>query len=195
MGRLPRDQEAGIFHVTCHSVWSGPLFQEIVDYETFATMLTRIAVRRGWMLIAVVLMPNHYHLIVDVQRESLSGGMQALNYGYARCFNRRYGLRGHAFGARFDAPRVDTDAYLLAAYRYVVLNPVRAGLSERPEDWPFSSYAGTVGLGEPFIGIVDASPVLGQFGPRAEAAAARLRAYVSGEDLARVAAIARGGAR
>jgi len=195
MARAPRDQDPGIFHVNAHSVWSTDLFPDTIDYEIFATMIARTVSRRSWTCLAAVLMPNHYHLILEVDSGTLPIGMRELNLGFARDFNRRYRLRGHVFAARFDARRIDTEAYLLAAYRYVVRNPVRAGLCKSPEDWSYSSYAGSVGLGKPFLEIVDASRVIGCFGHPQEVATARLRAFVAGDDPAGIPARSRPGAR
>jgi putative transposase len=195
MARAPRDQGPGIFHVNTHSVWSMGLFPDTIDYEIFGAMIARTVARKAWTCLAAVLMPNHYHLVLEVDSGTLPIGMRELNHGFARDFNRRHRLRGHVFAARFDARRIDTEAYLLAAYRYVVRNPVRAGLCESPEDWPWSSYAGSVGLGTPFLEIVDASRVIGCFGHPREVAIARLRAFVAGHDPAAVPARSRSGAR
>ena len=126
---------------------------------------------------AVCFMTNHYHLLLEVGDGALPSGMQWLNHAHARAFNRRYGLRGHVFAARYDARRIETDEHLLAAFRYIARNPVDARLCAAPGDWPWSSYAGTVGLGEP-LGYVDASAVIGCFGRPAAAALDRLRIFV-----------------
>jgi hypothetical protein len=72
--------------------------------------------------------------------------MRDLNGGYARAYNKRYGGDAHVFRNRFGARLVERDEHLLAAARYIVLNPVRAGICAAPEDWPWSSYRATAGL-------------------------------------------------
>jgi hypothetical protein len=71
--------------------------------------------------------------------------MQRLNGGYAQRFNQRHKRSGHLFQGRFHAQLVDRDTYLLEACRYVVLNPVRAGLTRHAAAWRWSSYRATAG--------------------------------------------------
>ncbi len=91
-------------------------------------------------------MSNHYHILVETVDGHLSRGMRQLNGLYTQRFNRCYGLVGHLFQGRYKAILVQKDAYLLELSRYVVLNPVRAGMVEQPEEWSWSSYRSTVGL-------------------------------------------------
>jgi putative transposase len=86
-------------------------------------------------------MGNPYHLILRARRADLSAGMRRLNGVYAQRFNRRYGRRGHLFGDRFASWVIGSEEHLTAAVGYVLLNPVRAGLCGRAEDWPWSGVA------------------------------------------------------
>jgi len=89
-------------------------------------------------------MGTHYHVLAKAHREALSRGFHRLNGVYAEEFNERYERRGHLFGDRFASWIVDTEAHFVATWRYILLNPVRASLCERTEDWPYSwSRAGT----------------------------------------------------
>jgi hypothetical protein len=90
-------------------------------------------------------MPNHFHLLLETARAELSNGMRYLNGVYAQSFNRRYQLDGHLFQGRFHARLVESDWHLLEVGRYVVLNPVRAGLCSGPGEWAWSSYNALVG--------------------------------------------------
>jgi putative transposase len=72
--------------------------------------------------------------------------MHALNSRYSQTFNRRHDRAGHVLEGRFKAILVEREAHLLELHRYIVLNPVRAGLVRRPEDWAWSSYRSTCGL-------------------------------------------------
>jgi len=178
MPRRLRDKTAGTFHVYAHSVWAASaLFRDDVDRNAFLRELARATAKVEWTCIGFCLMTTHYHLILDVQDGSLPLGMHALNFRYACQFNARHGMRGHAFGARYDSVRIDSDEHLLTAYKYTVMNPVRAGICDRPESWPWSSYAGTIGAAEPHSFVED-SRILECFdGPR-ELAVARLRSFV-----------------
>jgi putative transposase len=81
-------------------------------------------------------MASHYHLLVQTHDANLSKGMPQLNGVYTQASNRRHRRVGHLFQGRFKAILVDRDAYLLELSRYVVLNPVRAGMVDHPADWP-----------------------------------------------------------
>jgi REP-associated tyrosine transposase len=83
-------------------------------------------------------MTTHYHLLVGSSREELSLGLRSLNGVYAQRFNKRYGRKGHLFGDRFWASVVEGDQHLPATCRYILLNPVRAGLCDLPEHWRWS---------------------------------------------------------
>jgi putative transposase len=88
-----------------------------------------------------VLLPNHYHLLVRVLRETgIERAMKAFGISYARRINLRHGHVGHVFQGRYRVRRVGTDSYLLNLSRYIHLNPVLAGLVQSPEDWKYSSY-------------------------------------------------------
>lgn len=94
---------------------------------------------------AWVLMDNHYHLVLETPQANLSQALRHLNGIYSQAFNRRYQRVGHLFQGRFRALLVDKETYLLAVCRYVVLNPVRAGLVSHPQAWWWSSYRATAG--------------------------------------------------
>ncbi len=90
-------------------------------------------------------MTNHYHIVIETPEANLSAGMRQLNGVYTQAFNRRHNRVGHVYQGRFKAILVDRDSYLLELLRYVVLNPVRAGMVSEAIDWPWSSYRATVG--------------------------------------------------
>jgi REP element-mobilizing transposase RayT len=112
-------------------------------------------------IIAYVLMPNHYHLLVKVVTDELSHAMQLFGISYTKAMNRRFQRTGALFQGAFRAKLVEKDEYLLHLSRYIHLNPVRAGLVKRAEDWVYSSYRDYLHLRKgtlPRPGIV-----LGQF--------------------------------
>jgi len=123
------------------------------------------------------LMNTHYHLMLEVDDETLPVGMHALNFRYAMTFNGRHRMKGHVFGAGYDANRIGDEAHLLTVFKYIACNPVMAHLCGRPIEWPWSSYAGSVGCGER-SSFVDPSAVIECFGGVDELALARLRRFV-----------------
>jgi putative transposase len=178
MPRRHRDTAAGIFHVYTHAVWvSRALFRDDIDRTSFLRRLAKTTTDVDWTCIAYCLMGNHHHLLVGVGPGVLPRGMHRLNLGYARDYNRRHGLRGAVQFARYGSRRVAGELSLLATYKYVVMNPVDAGLCEHPGDWPWSSYAGTVGLREP-DSFVDATVVFNVFDQPRDRAIATLRSFV-----------------
>jgi len=91
-------------------------------------------------------MSNHYHLLIETPYANLSRGMRHLNGVYTQTFNVKHGRVGHLFQGRFKSILVEKDLYLMELCRYIVLNPVRAGMVEHPEQWQWSSYRATAGL-------------------------------------------------
>ena len=172
-----RDSAAGLFHVSCHSVWDLELYRDDIDRTSYIAGLARTTSEIGWTCVSVCVMTTHVHLILEVDDAVLADGMQRLNFRYAVEFNARHRRRGRVFGAPYDARRIVDDAYLLTAYRYDAWNPVEAGLVESPEQWIWSSYAAAIGLSDSFS-FVDPSRVLGVVGGSPDVAVARLRAFV-----------------
>ena len=110
----------------------------------FIRRLARVSERHGWECLAYCLMGNHYHLIVRTPQPNLSTGMRLLNGAYANWFNARHERVGHVFQGRFRSVLLRSSIHLRTAVRYVLRNPVAAGLCGHPRDWRWSSYAATV---------------------------------------------------
>jgi putative transposase len=122
-------------------------------------------------------MPNHYHLVVLTIRPNLSGGMKRVNSLYAQRFNRRHDRCGHLFQGRFGATLVESDAHMLEVIRYVALNPVRAGLTRRADEWKWNGHREVIGLADPRL--VSMSDVLAPFGGLSGAAVSEYRDFVA----------------
>jgi putative transposase len=122
------------------------IFFDRQNYLYFLHQLGFHLVKQSVDIVAYCLMPNHYHLLVYLRSDDLSNRMQAFVLSYTKAMNQRYGRCGSLFQGRFQAILVDTEEYLLSLSRYIHLNPVKAGLVERPEDWEFSSYQDYMGL-------------------------------------------------
>jgi REP element-mobilizing transposase RayT len=143
----------------------------------FLEFLAAATRRFGWSVSAFVLMTNHFHLVLKTPEPNLSRGMQWLNGKYAGRFNARHKRCGHLFQGRFKAVLVEKETYFANVLRYVVLNPVRAGIVERPEDFRWSSYRATAGL-EAAPDWLDVSSVLTAFDGGGDEARERYRGYV-----------------
>jgi len=122
-------------------------------------------------------MTNHYHLVIETVEGNLSKGMRHLNGVYTQASNRRHHRSGHLFQGRFKGILVDKEAYLLELTRYVVLNPVRAGMVSSPEQWPWSSYPPMMGKA-PVPKWLSIDGLLSQFGKVRSRARQRYRKFV-----------------
>jgi putative transposase len=128
----------GYFHVTARGVAQCLVYLDGHDYRSFLALFGATVTRYSWNVWAFCLMPNHYHVALEATREALSDGIQWLNGVYAQEFNQRHGRWGHLFGARFASWVIENEEHLGTTCRYIVANPVRARLCDRPEDWLWS---------------------------------------------------------
>jgi REP element-mobilizing transposase RayT len=124
------------------------IFHDDRDRQLFLDLLAEEIVRSRWVLHDYCLMGNHYHLSIETPECTLSTGMHRLLGRYAQRFNRWHQRRGHLFEARFKNILVEEEAYGFELSRYIALNPVRAHLVARPEEWKWSSYTARAGYAE-----------------------------------------------
>lgn len=134
-----------VYHVTSRGNARADIFEDDNDRALFLKILGQVVRRFNWLCHAYCLMGNHYHLLIETPEGNLSAGMRQLNGVYTQAFNRAHGRDGHVFKGRFKAVLVEKESHLLELCRYVVLNPVRAKMAERPERYPWSSYLSTLG--------------------------------------------------
>jgi hypothetical protein len=127
---------------------------------------------------AYAVLTNHVHLLVQVPECGLSEGMRDLLGGYAHWWNLEHGHYGHLFHNRFKAQPVLSDRHLLATARYIDLNPVRAGIVKRPEEWTWSSYRAHAGYEHP-PRFLASRELLELFGPTPALARRAYRRFVS----------------
>jgi REP element-mobilizing transposase RayT len=134
-----------LYHITSRGDRQEAIFEDDEDRQAFLCVLAEVVERYHWICHAYCLMLNHYHLVIETTEGNLSRGMRQLNGVYTQASNRRHGRVGHLFQGRFKGILVDKDVYLLELGRYVVLNPVRAGLVNTPLQWRWSSYRAMMG--------------------------------------------------
>lgn len=142
MARLPRVCPVDIpQHVIQRGNNRQICFASDSDFAVYANWLKEHAKSHGVELHAWVLMTNHAHLLcTPKQANAVSAMMQALGRQYVRYFNATYQRTGSLWEGRFKSCLVQTESYLLELYRYIELNPVRAGMVARPENYHWSSY-------------------------------------------------------
>jgi len=134
------EYEGAFYHVTARGNERKRIYYSKADYEKFKAYLEEAQDKYGYLLHCYVLMTNHYHLIIETPRANLSSVMHYINGSYTNYINIRKRRSGHLFQGRYKAILVDRDSYLLELSRYLHLNPVKAKMVERPEDYPYSSY-------------------------------------------------------
>ena len=137
MARLPRYvfPSFGFWHVTARGVDGTAIVRDRDDALVFLRLLAAVVRRHALDMHAMCLMTNHYHLVLQAARDALSAAMHRLNGIHAAAFNRRHRRRGHLFGDRFWTETIESEEHLRSTCRYVILNPVRAGLCSRPSGW------------------------------------------------------------
>ncbi|HLE17118.1 MAG TPA: transposase [Syntrophales bacterium] len=135
-----------VHHVTSRGNARNKIFLGDQDRENFLFVLDAVVKRHNWLCHAYCLMDNHYHLMIETPDANLSRGTRQLNGVYTQKYNWWHSKTGHLFQGRYKSILVDKENYLLELCRYVVLNPVRANMVEKPEEWKWSSYGATAGL-------------------------------------------------
>ncbi len=147
MPRPPRLNLAGAtYHVMNRGNRKACVFEDDRDCRQFLNILIQVSNEFMVEVLAGSLMVNHFHLLVTTPLGNLSEFMQQLQGRFAQYYNRRHKRVGHLFGGRFKAPIIENDLHLLTAAAYIFMNPVRAGLVNRMEDWRWSTYAASAGL-------------------------------------------------
>jgi len=152
-----------VYHLTSRGNNEEAIFLASRDYRKFLSKLKEYKKELDFKIYAYCLMKNHFHLLVEEgKRIKISRLMHKLNTSYSMYFNKKYGRRGHLFESRFFSSQVDRDEYLLEVSRYIYLNPVRAELLGKPEEYPWSSCRAYLSLEEDKL--IDKEEVLGLFG-------------------------------
>jgi REP element-mobilizing transposase RayT len=167
-----------LYHVTARGNARQAIVLDDRDRALFLLCLGETITRFGWICHAYCLMDNHYHLLIETPEGHVSRGMRQLNGVFTQRMNRRHGRVGHLFQGRFKAILVERDSYLLELCRYIVLNPIRAGMVRQLERYPWSSYPATRGLVE-CPGWFRPDWVLSQFGTRRAKAQLRYAEFVA----------------
>ena len=142
MARQPRYAAPGMpQHVIQRGNNRAALFAADADYEFYRECLLAASARHECHVHAFAFMTNHVHLLITPSRAgAISLVMQSVGRRFVRYFNDAYGRTGTLWEGRHKATLVDCERYLFACYRYIELNPVRAGLVEKPADYRWSSH-------------------------------------------------------
>ena len=158
------------------------IFHDETDYRGFLILLDEMTERYDVECWLYCVLANHYHLTLRTHLPNLSRAMRYLNGVYAQRWNRRHGHVGHVFQGRFKAQVVEAPGYLSNLCRYIMLNPVRAGLVDDVSRWTWSSYHATAGH-VPAPRFLTCAPILEMYGATTRRTQARcFEAHINGGD-------------
>ena len=178
MARKPRIEiEGGLYHVITRGNDRRDIFHSDDDHRKFLSLLTDQKGRMPFYLYAYCLMSNHVHLLIERRADAVGRIMHRLLTGYSQYYNWRYRRSGHLLEGRHKAILCQNEVYMGELVRYIHLNPVRAKMVDRAEDYPYSSQLAYLGI-EP-EGIVDVDPVLRLFGAKKKVAREHFARYVT----------------
>jgi putative transposase len=138
--------QGGIYHVYNRGIDGLPIFASAENYTYLLRKIKQLVQELALTMLAYCLMPTHYHFVLRQDGdEPISRSVQRLFGAYTQAYNRQKGRSGPLFEGRFRHVRVDRDEYAVHLCRYVHLNPIQAGLVDRPEQWVYSNYLEWIG--------------------------------------------------
>jgi REP-associated tyrosine transposase len=180
LSRPPRlEFEGAVYHVLARGNERRAVFRDDHDRQKYLDRLGAYSWRYRFAVLAYCLMPNHVHLAIRRGRVPLSRIMLALHGAYSQDFNRRHGRVGHLFQGRYKAFLVEADAYLACLVRYIHMNPVKARIVSRPENYDWSSDRAYREGGGPVW--LDSSVALSRFGRNRREAVIAYAAHMIGD--------------
>jgi REP element-mobilizing transposase RayT len=138
-----------MYHVVSRGNHKATIFHDDEDRRQFLRVVSSATRFYELQIKALCLMGTHYHIVLETPESNLSDAMHFINGVFAQRYNRRYRQTGHLFEGRFRSLVIQRESYLMRVARYVVRNPVRAGMVERAANWQWSSYRATAGLERP----------------------------------------------
>ncbi len=167
----------GLYHITTRGNCGRTGFENDGERQQFLDLLGVTVERCGWSCRSYCVLSTHYHLLVLTPEPDIAAGMQYLNGRFGQWANWNRSQRGHLFEGRYRSVLIESDAHLLEVYRYIALNPVRAGLVRDPVDWPWSSLGAVLGRSAA-PELLDVTAALADFGRSVGAARRRLRLFI-----------------
>lgn len=178
MARQLRPQFPGaVYHIIARGNDKQTIYYDQQDKLRFLKFLEQTVKQYRWLCHAYCLMTNHYHMLIETPEPNIARGMKRLNSRYCITFNKRHRRAGHVLQGRYGSTVVQKEEYLLELCRYIVLNPVRAFMVEKPEDWKWSSYRATAGLEKP-PAFLTTDWILSRFGRNRKTACVDYRKFV-----------------
>jgi REP element-mobilizing transposase RayT len=175
------EEPGAYYHVNANALDGMSLFRDDIDREVFYDFLADQIAESEWKVLEYTFMTTHYHLLLQIEKCTLSSGFKRLQSRYARAYNRRHQRRGVVWLRRFHDVMIESERHLLEVARYIALNAPRAQMVEAPESWPWCSYGSAIGAYPPDP-IVDDRALLRLFASQPAAARRKLQAFVEEKD-------------
>jgi len=149
------------YHIMCRGNHRNDLFRDEEDYQVYLNILKEIKEKIEYEIYCYCLMTNHVHMVIETGEISIGNIMKRINMIYSIYFNKKYNLIGHLFQDRYRSELIEEDKYILEVSRYIHLNPVRANMVKKPEDYEWSSYSMFIGLSKEKI--INSQKILSYF--------------------------------
>jgi len=162
MPRKPREKsKTGIYHAIVRGIGQQDIFHEEDDFQRYLETGKKVSLESGVSVLGYCLMTNHVHLLLREDDGDISVFMKRLGVSYAYWYNWKYERIGHVFQDRFKSECVEDDAYLLTVIRYIHQNPVKAFITNKPEEYEWSSCAAYYKADRNTSTFPDTSQILG----------------------------------
>lgn len=152
-----------VMHITSRGNRKNDIFREVEDYEFYLFSIEECMeyFNSEFEVLGYALMTNHIHLQIQTKQKHIGFFMKRLNNFYAKYFNNKYNYIVHLFQERYRSEIINSVRYMLEASRYIHLNPVRASMVKKPEEYKWSSY--NVYIGRRNESIINSENILGYF--------------------------------
>jgi putative transposase len=136
-----------MYHITSRGNRRNDIFRDNEDYQVYINIMKEAVEVLGneYEIMSYCLMTNHVHLQVQTKNKHIKDLMMRVNRFYAKYFNNKYQYIGHLFQGRYGSELIENDSYVLETSRYIHLNPVRAKMVDKPENYIWSSYSMYIG--------------------------------------------------
>ena len=129
---------AGYHHVINRGVNRSIVFDHSDDKEMFLQIINKSATIHKVTLHDYCIMDNHYHLLIETQKENIATFMRIVNANYAKYYNKKYQRSGHLWQDRYKSRYITSEAYLYTLMRYIEYNPIEAGVTQKVGEYPFT---------------------------------------------------------
>ena len=144
--RARKKSSVNIYHVMMRGINRQKIFDSAADYKAFLNAMRMCKEKSNYYMYAYCLMPNHVHMLLKTVDEPLELVIKRIGSKYAGWYNRKNQRTGHLFQDRYRSEPVENDAYFLTVFRYILQNPMKAGMVEKPGSYNWSSYSSYMGV-------------------------------------------------